>query len=295
MRTRNLLRTTLVILVVLLAFNGCVHEPGQEEFPDSEEIFEQFDMIAARDIVGVSHIIEFMDENMDSVTEEHGARMILRLEEKQKEYLLYLEQTLYTEEVQGKFQEEDDFTKNMSNPEELTDPYLKGLVTDMAKNGFKIGRAEGSYFPIIDYAYFEKYSKYATAEIREYLRLMQAESDRASMADGALAVTWEEIMQRALAAEAFLAAYPESQKEEEIAALFDRYRNALLNGLPNTPIFDYNDNNMLKAEVRSTFEDALKEDRESELLDMLDDFLEVLADSDYRLTEKVEAFLEDRS
>lgn len=294
MRRGKLFRVALIILPVLLAFAGCVRGPSQEEFPDSAEIFEQFDTIAARDIVGVSHIIDFMDKNMDSVTKEHGARMILRLEEKQKEYLQYLEQILYTEEVQEKFREEDDFSKDISNPEELTDPYLRELVADMNRSGFKIERAEGSYFPIIDYAFFEKYSKYVTAEIRQYLRLMQAESDRASMADGALAVTWEELMQRALDSEDFLTDYPESKKKEEVATLFDRYRNALLNGLPNTPIFDYTGDNMLKAEVRSVFENALEKGRESQLLKDLVDFLGVLEESDYRLTEEVETFLEDR-
>ena len=124
--------------------------------------------------------------------------------------------------------------------------------------------------------------------------MMQVESDQTSMTDGGLIITWEEVIQRALAQEAFLTAYPESAKAEDVAALFDRYRNALLNGLPNTPIFDY-ENDILQAEVRSAFENALKGDRESELLSMLARFMEVLEDGNFQLTKEVKAFLADQT
>ncbi len=291
MRKRNILLMTMVILLV---FAGCVYQQGPEDILSSGEIMDEFDTIAARDIVGVSHIVDLMDKNIDLVNAEHASGMILKLEEKQKEYLFLLEQTFYTIELQEKFQEEDDYEKNLSDSEELSDPDLKELVAGIVRDGFKIGRAEGSYFPIIDYSYYDKYRRYATAEIGEYVTLMQVESDQASMADGGLIVTWGEVIQRAQAQEAFLTTYPESVRAEEVAVLFDRYRNALLNGLPNTPIFDY-DNDILKAEVRSAFENALKGDREGELLRMLASFMEVLGDGDYQLTKEVKAFLADQT
>lgn len=291
LRKYNILLLTMLIILV---FTGCVYKQGPEDLPSSGEIMDQFDTIAARDIVGVSHIVDFMDKNIDLVDAKHASGMILKLEDKQKEYLFVLEQTFYTEEMQDKFQEEDDFEKNLNDPEELSDPDLKEFVEGILRDGFKIGRAEGSYFPIVNYSYYDKYDRYATPEIGEYLALMRVESEQASMADGALIVSWEEVIRRALAQEAFLVAYPESVKAKDVAVLFDRYRNALLNGLPNTPIFDY-DKNILKAEVRSAFENALKEDRESELLDMLASFMEVLGDGGYQMTKEVKAFLADQA
>lgn len=284
----------LLTMAILLVFAGCVYKQGPEDLPSSGEIMDEFETVAARDIVGVSHIVDFMDKNIDLVNAEHASGMILKLEEKQKEYMFVLEQTFYTEEMQEKFWEEDDFEKNLNNPEELSDPDLKELVAGFVQDGFKIGRAEGSYFPIIDYSYYDKYKRYATPEIGEYVAMMQVESDQTSMTDGGLIVTWEEVIQRALAQEAFLTAYPESVKAEEVTVLFDRYRYALLNGLPNTPIFDY-ENDILQAEVRSAFENALKGDRESELLSMLARFMEVLEDGNFQLTKEVKAFLADQT
>ncbi len=284
----------LLTMAILLVFAGCVYKQGPEDLPSSGEIMDEFETVAARDIVGVSHIVDFMDKNIDLVNAEHASGMILKLEEKQKEYMFVLEQTFYTEEMQEKFWEEDDFEKNLNNPEELSDPDLKELVAGIVQDGFKIGRAEGSYFPIIDYSYYDKYKRYATPETGDYIAMMQVESDQTSMTDGGLIITWEEVIQRALAQEVFLTAYPESAKAEDVAALFDRYRYALLNGLPNTPIFDYN-NDILKAEVRSAFENALKGDRESELLSMLARFMEVLEDGNFQLTKEVKAFLADQT
>ena len=159
MRKNSILLLTMAILLV---FAGCVYKQGPEDLPSSGEIMDEFETVAARDIVGVSHIVDFMDKNIDLVNAEHASGMILKLEEKQKEYMFVLEQTFYTEEMQEKFWEEDDFEKNLNNPEELSDPDLKELVAGFVQDGFKIGRAEGSYFPIIDYSYYNKYKRYAT-------------------------------------------------------------------------------------------------------------------------------------
>ncbi len=281
----------LSLMMALLALAGCVQGQDPDDAASSQKIMEEFDIVASRDIIGTSHIVSFMDEKIGLVTAEHASQMILRLEEKQEEYRMFFEQTFHTEDIQEKFQEEDDFEKDMNNPEELSDPVLKELVEGAVQNGFKIRAAEGSWFPVADYSYYDKYSKYADSEVKDYLKLMKIESEEASMADGALIVSWEEVIRRALAQETFVAAYPESTRAQVVSDLYQRYSSALFNGLPNSPVFEY-DTRMLKGEVRSAFEKVLKEDGDGGLLEILSSFMEVLERNGYKLTEEVEAFLD---
>lgn len=78
----------------------------------------------------------------------------------------------------------------------LEDASLKSLLLATLDNGFKIETAEGSFFPVIDYGYYQKYQSAVTADCVAYLEIMRLESERMPAKDAALMIGWEEILAR---------------------------------------------------------------------------------------------------
>lgn len=128
--------------------------------------------------------------------------------------------------------------------------------------------------PVIDYTFYEKYLEYISKDLKEYFIIMSMESEQASAKD--------EIFKRALRQEEFLIKYPESEKSEDIRLLFNKYVYLIYNGLNNNPLFEERSGRM-KEEAVIKYNEIIKEEFDSSLINDLSIFMYLLEKNDYVL------------
>ncbi|MFC5701947.1 hypothetical protein ACFPVX_11670 [Cohnella faecalis] len=157
----------------------------------------------------------------------------------------------------------------------IPDESVKKLAEDAIDGGYKLETAEGFVFPIVDYAKLQEIDDGASPSMQAYLALQATESNEATAKDAGLVITWEQLADRALAAEAFIRQYPDSPERVKVEDRFANYLNMYLTGLNNTPIFDYETFKALpevKAQYKKTAEahpDTVTGKLAKELLDVL--------------------------
>ncbi|MDR6797476.1 TolA-binding protein [Acinetobacter calcoaceticus] len=82
------------------------------------------------------------------------------------------------------------------------------------------------------------FSKALTADQKEFLTRMAKDNQDIFYNDGALAVSWKELTERALFWEKFIQKYPKSHFINDAKLLFNEYRYFIFFGLDNTPVSD---------------------------------------------------------
>lgn len=235
-------------------------------------------------------IIEFMDKNIAGVSKENASKMIVELEKAQQNYLAELEEKYYSNTA---FQEslisiyEKDF--DLSKIDSVKDDEHKKILVETKTMGYRVETAEGMFFPIISYEYLKKFSPYAADDMKAYIDIMAEESNKVPAKDGALTIGWNEIVERALAQEDFIKNYSSSSKADSIEELQKRYLTFMLYGLNNTPLFSY-DTKKMDTEAMEVYNKALKDDADSQVIQTLGKYMEILEKSEYKLTDEADKF-----
>jgi len=238
-------------------------------------------------------IIEFMDKNIAGVSKDSASKMLEELEKAQKNCLSELEEKYYIDEaVQSSLSKIYNSEFDLDKIDDIKDAKLKNLLKETRDMGYKVETAEGMYFPIINYEYIKKYSSYAEDDMKDYIDVMAVESNKMSAKDGALMLSWDEIIERALVQEGFIKKYGSSDKVESIKELEKRYLTFMLFGLNNTPLFSY-DTKAMEPEAKEAYAKAVKDNGNSELMQMLGKYMDILGKSDYKLSDEVDKFRKD--
>ena len=262
--------------------------PTSEPVIDESALMGDFDNLASNEDVKLIDIIAFIETNIATVSLDNATSMILRLEELQIKQLPLLEEKYYPETMQKIFQDAK-AGSDFSQPENFKDTTLKALVQETIGSGYKVEQAEGMYYPVIDYSFYEKFSSYATPDIKEYLAIMAVESNQLFAKDAALVIGWDEVINRALVQEQFLINYDDSKRSDAINELYKRYEFIAMFGLNNTPMFDY-ESKIINEKAKTAYEDALAKDINSEFLLKLKGFMDVVLKNDNKLTDEVEQY-----
>ncbi|AIQ66872.1 hypothetical protein PGRAT_03845 [Paenibacillus graminis] len=151
--------------------------------------------------------------------------------------------------------------------------------------------AEGSFFPVIDYAAYRKYRVYVSADIRDYISIMGTETDLPSSKDNGLVISWGDVAARALAQEEYIQSYPKSNRISAVKALYSTYVINTFYGQNNTPLFHY-DNLEMDLEARKAYSSLLTKDKgSSPFLQKLDGLMKLLKDNGYKLDDGVTEYL----
>jgi len=285
------------VLVLTISFSsGCalVNKPDITEKPSigtetdetkQQNVMKEYENMINKEI-NISEYISFVDENIELLSQENATKLIIKLEELQKDYLNQLEDKYYTTENQTILFEafEPEFDLKKLKSENMENAEVKALLKETEELGYKVETAEGSFFPIIDYGFYEKYSVYVTEDMKDYINIMAVESDKTPAKDAALVISWDELFERAFNQEKFLNEHNESVKLEEIKALYKKYVTFAIYGLDNTPLFDYEDN-MMNDEAKAAYEKVIAKD--SELSQVLKKYYELIKNNGFKLTEEV--------
>ncbi len=234
-------------------------------------------------------VMAFIAANIASVSENNASTMLLKLEESQKNSLSGLEGKFNDEAVQKNIGSlwKKDF--DIDAAIKTADAKAGELLKKARNGGYKVETAEGMYFPIIDYSAYRPFSRYVTQDFKEYIGLMAVESDKVPAKDAALVISRDEVLQRALNQERFIAEFTESRKLDDVKQLYSKYVTFALYGLNNTPAFSY-DTKVLDPEMKAAYEKFTASAGDSRLGKSIKDFMSILEKSGYKQTDKSDAF-----
>jgi len=298
------------VLIFTLALQvGCSEKASEENLNNSEpikleakenevidqndnkqnEIMDEFNSLVKKDM-GLNETIKFIDKNISLLSKENASIMIDKLEEAQKENLQKLEEKFYADgTVQFKMNKIYKPEFDINKIDNVKDNELKDLLTETRDSGYKIQTAEGSYFPIINYEFYRKYSSYVTSDIKDYIDIMAVESNKSPAKDAALVIGWDEVLKRALNQEQFINQYSDSVKIYDVKQLYKEYVSYILFGLNNTPLFNY-DSKIIVDDAKSIYMKTIEDNTDSKLVDTLRGYFDVLKNSNYKLTDEIDEY-----
>ncbi len=268
-------------------------EQGQKEDGKADEkvLIDELNEIAKNNDK-LLDAIEFVDTNISKVSKETASQIVDILENAQKAYLTTIEDKYYKEGISEKFYKLNKSVEELNEIKDVDDETIKELITETKSIGYKVEAAEGMYFPIVDYSFLKKYSSFVTADMKEYIDIMSVESDKVPAKDAGLMISWDDILNRALAQEKFINEYKDSMKHNEVKELYKKYVYLIFNGLDNTPLFEYGTKTMV-SEAKTTYLAAIENKDNSKLLEELSGYMEVLKETNYKLTDDVQKHREE--
>lgn len=241
-------------------------------------------------------IIEFLDENISLSTKESGSKMIMALEEAQKNNLSNFEHKFNESGIQQEIDKvyKPDFS--LIDIDKISNEILKNLLVSTKENGLKVETTEGMYYPVIDYELYKKYENKVTADVKEYINIFSKESNNPPAKDAAIIITWDDVLKRARNQAQFISEYPNSARLNEAKKLYNKYVSFILYGANNTPLFNY-DNQTMNPYAKTAYlkaADAInKSDNAFNIL--LKDYVTILKENNYKLTENVELYRKENA
>ena len=106
--------------------------------------------------------------------------------------------------------------------ENLPDGEIKDTLSKFLEAGQCLRNGEGTYFFVVDYPeYWEKYGDKVDAATADFLKLAAAETREATLVSEILSVDANELCERAIAYETFLAQYPEFPMADTVRIYFN--------------------------------------------------------------------------
>lgn len=236
----------------------------------------------------------YLESKISQVTPYHATLMVMQLENARIKALTAMTDRMLVPNVQDQmlkiYKWNNSFTQLMARTKDNT---LRNLLQQARDSGYRLTMIEGSLYPIMNYAAFDKYTSYVNKDIKQYIRIMAVETSNISTEDGGLMIGYQEMLNRALNQEQFLNDYPKSNRKKQIQMLLNEYTFYTFYGLDNTPLFDY-DTTVMDANAQEGYKAVLQRNasKDSAFLKKLNAFMDVVAESNYEQSEAVENWLE---
>lgn len=279
----------LVLCLNLFILSGCASQnqtqPNSQPDLKADSIMKDFNAIVQKNS-NVEEVAAFISDNISLVAKDDASKMVVELEKLQQKSLPEFESLFAKEDLQTKIANE---YQAIRVNDEIKDAQVKDLITKTKNSGYKVETAEGSFFPIIDYEFYKKFTNYVSPDIKDYINIMAVESKKVPAKDAALVIGWDEIINRSLSQEKFINTYKDSIKLNDVKQLYKKYVTFSLYGANNTPLFSY-DANALDPEAREAYLAATKDVGSSDYLKTLSSFLDIVKKNNYKLTDEVESY-----
>lgn len=285
-----------VIILSISILSGCLFDSGSPESEklvqtpatvpetkDETQIVTDFNQLLGKN-PQIGEIIAFIDANVADLSSEKLTTMIEELEAIQEQGLVGLEEKYNSSEINEKLNQVFSPEFYLENVNNLKDEAIKELLNETRAAGFKIDINEGMYVPVIDYEIYQKYLPKVTEAMKNYLQIMLVESKQVPAKDGELLIKWDDLVNRALIQEKFIKNHGSSKRIDKVKELYERYVYFIFFGTDNTPLFN-RETGVMDQNAQTAYSQAINNNQESELMQKLAQYLKLLADNDYQLSD----------
>lgn len=296
----------LIFILSLVFQAGCAKkenlEPAKEKLEPikvvqrtEKEIMQEFNSID-KEKTKIEPVIKLLNENIAFVSKENASLMIEGFRDIQEFQRSQLDNKFYDEnKMYEKFDdllEKDINFYDMDRDEiinKVKDKDARNLLLEVIDKGYKVVSIEGSYMPIISYEFYKTYAPYATPDLREFIEIMAIDSNEIPVSGGGVQIDWDELIRRAVKQGEFIKEYPDSAMVEEIIGLYAWSLYDIFYGELNTPLFN-TETNIMYDDVKEAYLEALKIDTKSNVISYLTNYMNVLKDQNYMLTNDIEKY-----
>lgn len=241
----------------------------------------------------VAYAKSYITKHIRSVTAYQATMLVLKLENAMNDALPAKTDKVYEIGIQDKLMNLYKYGEPINTTINKTkDETLRKVLINLRDSGYRLYTTEGVIFPIIDYTTLKPYKPYINKDIQAYIDIMVVESEKPAVSDAALVIPWSEVIDRGLTQEAFISAYPKSNRTADVKLKLRFTELSLYYGYNNTPLFKYEDN-LLDPEVRQAFDKVLKDSdavSKSALLKKLKSWSDVLESNKDKLNQEVERY-----
>jgi len=165
------------------------------------------------------------------------------------------------------------------------------VTKKMAENGFRLATAEGTVFPIVDWAKLaDFFENKVTPPMKNYLMETLAERRETGFEDGGITIGLDKLAERAIFWEKFNDQNPYFVLSAETAENERWLTLVLLNGSDNTPAYDF-ETKAARDEFKNNWNQIIQKYPGSALATNVKALMDVYAASGWKRTAKVEEFL----
>lgn len=158
----------------------------------------------------------------------------------------------------------------------------QAITQSLMENGFKFIWLEGDPYPFVDYSALKVLNESVPEEVMAFILVMATESDQITAADAGLVIGWNELSKRIIHTENAMKIIYNETLFSKLESLYRFYCSAYLLGMNNTPVVDWSSNKMLE-EVLDSYERTLSNSPDSQLVQILNDYLPAVRNMDYTL------------
>ncbi|MBN2853047.1 MAG: hypothetical protein JXQ23_09975 [Clostridia bacterium] len=253
---------------------------------ENTKIMDDFYAMADDNMI-LQELLVFIDENISKVSEQQASMMIGKFESIQKNQLFMIEAQFFGDNtIQSRMSEIYQRQFLITDIYESEDPDIKALTASMLETGYKVETSEGSFFPVVDYSFYKKYSDYLTDEYKEYIDIMAVETDSPAAKDAGLYITYADILDRLLSQEAYISTYSDSPRLDVMRQQYARYVYFLLYGADNTPAFFY-ESHMMNDDAKTIYTTVLSNTTDSNVAVIMAPYIAILERNNFTLTDEV--------
>ena len=293
----------VLILIIIVFAVGCKKNNGDDlttpsnnpidnvgdvaDKVDPNKLMNDFEsQLKTKDL---NNVIDFINNNIEKLTSIEGDKMILELEELLESSLEPLRNEIsnLTEEEFSELMElkGDDLFFPEPKVEDITNEELREKISNLFDNSYKLINIEGMFEPIIDYEDLKKYNDHVSDEVKDYLKIKANNSNEPMAVDGALRISFDELGERIIEVEEYIKKYYGGHRYEETLGLYRTWLGLYLNGLPNTPIEDF-DSGIIKREVYESYKKTAKA-KDSATAFIVDKYIGIIDENKGKIDDKV--------
>lgn len=283
-------RILLIIFIVTMAVIAIACTPVKTPVPappvqDADALMKEQIIKDATELVKLDEepekMIALIESGIQNAGQDGAEIMVSGLETLQESHLADYTDLLLTEENQKALMgmEKDDLN-NQETYSSIENKELADLLGKLRKSGYRFDNFEGSWYPIVDYSSYKRYSEFLSQEMKDYIELMAVESDKVSMKDAAIVIDLKDLSNRLILAENYIVKYGASSRVDRVKESYAGYLWNLIGGSNNTPIYDF-ETKEIKPEVREAYETFSRENPDLVSTKAVRNWIEVLRDGKF--------------
>jgi hypothetical protein len=174
-----------------------------------------------------------------------------------------------------------------------TDPRAdQAWIDELTQNGFRLTEASHGKTPVIDYGIYRKWEGMLSGWFRDYLAIIQAETDSPAVKGGKLSIPKDELEKRLLITSWYIEQYPESVRVNQVLSLYDTYLYSYLYGYDNEPVINFS-TGQISMEYYNRYLEFVKKNAEAKVSGIIAEYASVIEKGSFMLTAELEKYLEN--